>query len=95
MRVVFAFSSLRHGFESSRSHARLCTDNSAQDPAQRGLAAELVEPILPLPEHDPSDQQLLENLPALGDLAAQETPPGGLSEDVGRLGTEGRPPGDR
>ena len=57
------------------SHARLCTDDAGQDPAQRGLPAELVDPVLALPEDNPSHQELPEDLAALHDLAPEETPP--------------------
>lgn len=54
---------------------RLCTDDAGQNPAQRSLAAELVDPVLLPPEDEPPHQELLEDLPALRDLAPEETSP--------------------
>jgi hypothetical protein len=64
-----------HGFESRWSHTRLCTDDSRQEPAERGLAAELVNPVLPLPEDDPPHQELPEDLAADCDLPPEQPPP--------------------
>jgi hypothetical protein len=54
------------------SHTRLCTDDSGQEPAQRGLATELIDPVLRPPEDDPSHQELPEDLSAHRDLPPEE-----------------------
>src|SRR5262245_60092014 len=59
------------------SHARLCTDDPGQELAQGGRAVELVAAVLPPPEHDPPDQELLDDRPALAHLLSLEVPPVG------------------
>src|SRR5262249_18135497 len=68
-------SRLKHGVESRWSHHRLCTRQPRNNSTQRSLSAELVAAVFASSEHEPSRQQLLDDLPGDWHLPGQEALP--------------------